>query len=635
MDVADPLDGGLTKGLTIESGGVVSQFHLDRLGSLRNSRGAACTEEEFLALLDYCRLGREEAQVSVDTGMHAFVAGDHIEHSHPVSILALATAVDGQSLTKECLGDELIWVPWRRPGLRLGLDLAEAQEDHPDATGAVLEGHGLVIWGTTSGETQQREVAVIQKVEAFLAERGRSDPFGPLVPGRLASPDADRHRRAAAIAPVLRGLASSDRPMIGHFTDSDDVLAFLASFEAPRLADLGSPYAELLSSTKSFPMFLDIGGDEPVEEVAAAARMLHADYRESYRDYYRCHATPDSPAMRSCDPTIILVPGVGMFSFGEDKRSARLTGEVYGSAIRVMAGAESLSAFAPVAEAERFLVEYGPFEEEHLRRLPQRKPLAGRIAVVTGAASGIGKATAQRLAAEGACVVVADRNAGDAELVASHLGADVAISTASDITDEGAVEEMMSTASLVFGGVDLVVNNAGLSISKPLLETDVTDWDVQHDVMARGSFLVAREAARVMISQGLGGDIVYIVSKNGVFAGPNNVAYGSAKASQAHQVRLLAAELGEHGIRVNGVNPDAVVRGSGIFASGWGAERAAIYGVEEEELGEFYARRTLLGKEVLPEHVAAAVFTLTAGALSRTTGTHIPVDSGMAAAFLR
>jgi rhamnulose-1-phosphate aldolase/alcohol dehydrogenase len=365
-------------------------------------------------------------------------------------------------------------------------------------------------------------------------------------------------------------------------------------------------------------------------------RELHAAYRADYAAYYERHATADSPAMRGADPAIVLVPGIGMFSFGPNKQTARVAGEFYVNAINVMRGAEALSTYRPIDESEKFRIEYWSLEEAKLQRMPRPKPLAGRIAFVTGAGSGIGKAIAHRLAAEGACVVVADIDSDAAEAVARELGGtDVAISVRADVTDEAQVADAFRSAVLAFGGVDLVVNNAGLSISKPLLETTVRDWDLQHDVMARGSFLVSREAARILIDQGMGGDLIYIVSKNALFAGPNNVAYGASKADQAHQVRLLAAELGEYGIRVNGVNPDGVVRGSGIFAKGWGADRARTYGIPEDKLGEFYAQRTLLKREVLPEHVAAAVFALTGGDLSQTTGLHIPVDAGVAAAFLR
>jgi rhamnulose-1-phosphate aldolase/alcohol dehydrogenase len=384
------------------------------------------------------------------------------------------------------------------------------------------------------------------------------------------------------------------------------------------------------------PLVLDLPTTAEPAGVEERLRELHTDYRESYSAYYDRHAEPDSPPIRGADPAIILVPGVGMFSYGKDAQTARVAGEFYVNAINVMRGAESLSTYRPIEEGEKFRIEYWQLEEDKLRRLPKPKPLATRVALVTGAGSGIGRAIALRLASEGACVVVADLVGESATGVAREIGnADRAIAVSMDVTSAEQVEAGFAAAALAFGGVDLVVNNAGLSISKPLLETTEHDWDLQHDVMAKGSFLVSRAAARVMIQQGLGGDIVYIASKNGVFAGPSNIAYGAAKADQAHQVRLLAAELGEFGIRVNGVNPDGVVRGSGIFAKGWGAQRAAVYGVAEEDLGAFYAQRTLLKREVLPEHVAAAVFALTGGDLSLTTGLHIPVDAGVAAAFLR
>jgi rhamnulose-1-phosphate aldolase/alcohol dehydrogenase len=383
-------------------------------------------------------------------------------------------------------------------------------------------------------------------------------------------------------------------------------------------------------------MVLDLPPTADLERVSARLRELHEAYRADYRAYYERHAMADSPAMRGADPAIVLVPGVGMFSFGANKQTARVAGEFYVNAINVMRGAEALSTYAPIAESEKFRIEYWALEEAKLARMPAPKPLATRVAFVTGAGSGIGKAIAQRLAAEGACVVVADIDPVSAEAVARELGgADTAISLTADVTDENQVAAAFQRAVLAFGGVDLVVNNAGLSISKPLLETTVKDWDLQHDVMARGSFLVSREAARILIDQAMGGDLIYIVSKNALFAGPNNVAYGASKADQAHQVRLLAAELGQFGVRVNGINPDGVVRGSGIFAKGWGADRARTYGIPEDKLGEFYAQRTLLKREVLPEHVAAAVFALTGGDLSQTTGLHIPVDAGVAAAFLR
>jgi rhamnulose-1-phosphate aldolase/alcohol dehydrogenase len=423
---------------------------------------------------------------------------------------------------------------------------------------------------------------------------------------------------------------------VGHYTGSDVVLEFLAREKLQPLAASGTSCPDHFLRTKVRPMVLDLPASAPLDRVAARLRELHAAYRDEYRAYYERHATPDSPPMRGADPAIVLIPGVGMFSFGANKQTARVAGEFYVNAINVMRGAEAISSYAPIDEEEKFRIEYWALEEAKLQRMPKPKPLATRIALVTGAGSGIGKAIAERLAAEGACVVVADLKADTAAQAAIGIGSrDVAVSVSANVSDEAQVAEAFQQAVLAFGGVDLVVNNAGLSISKPLAETTVADWDLQHDVMAKGSFLVSREAARIMRQQGMGGDIVYISSKNSVFAGPNNLAYGATKADQAHQVRLLAAELGEHQIRVNGINPDGVVRGSGIFAGGWGAQRAAVYGVPEEKLGEYYAQRTLLKREVLPEHVADAVFVLTAGELSRTTGLHIPVDSGVPAGFLR
>ncbi|MDX6228227.1 MAG: hypothetical protein QOI76_1617, partial [Frankiales bacterium] len=451
-----------------------------------------------------------------------------------------------------------------------------------------------------------------------------------------ALPQDERRARAAALFPLLRGLASTDRAQVGHFTDSATVLDFLAGAESPRLAALGTSCPDHFLRTKVRPMLLDLPTTATLEEAKARLVELHQAYRTDYAAYYDRNATPASPAMRGADPAIVLVPGVGMFSFGANKQTARVAGEFYVNAINVMRGAESVSSYRPIDESEKFRIEYWALEEAKLARLPKPKPLATRVAFVTGGGSGIGRAIALRLAAEGACVVVADRDAEAAAKVAAELGNDdVALAVGADVTSEADIAAGVADAVRAFGGIDLVVNNAGLSISKPLLETTVEDWDLQHDVMARGSFLVSKAAAGVMVEQGMGGDIVYISSKNSVFAGPNNVAYGATKADQAHQVRLLAAELGAHGIRVNGINPDGVVRGSGIFAGGWGANRAAVYGVEESKLGEFYAQRTLLKREVLPEHVADAVFALTGGELSQTTGLHIPVDAGVAAAFLR
>jgi rhamnulose-1-phosphate aldolase/alcohol dehydrogenase len=625
------------------TGSGLAVLRLDRLRALVDVYPGVDREDEMVAAFDYCLHGKGGAAPSIDTAMHGLVDAPHVDHLHPDSGIALATATDGEALTKECFGDRVAWVPWRRPGFELGLDIAAIAKANPQAIGCVLGGHGITAWGATSEQCEANSLEIIRTAERFLVERGRPEPFGAVVPGFEALPDDERRARGAALAPVIRGLASTDSPMVGSFTDADVVLDFCAREQLQPLAARGTSCPDHFLRTKVRPMVLDLPATAPLEAAVARLKGLHGAYRQDYAAYYDRHATPDSPAMRGADPAIVLVPGVGMFSFGANAQTARVAGEFYVNAINVMRGAEAVSAYAPIEESEKFRIEYWALEEAKLARMPKPKPLAARVALVTGAGSGIGKAIAHRLAAEGACVVVADLDGAAASAVVDEIAqatralkpTDVAIAVTADVTDAGQIEQAFAAGCLAFGGVDLVVNNAGLSISKPLLETTERDWDLQHDVMAKGSFLVARTAARILLDQGLGGDIVYISSKNSLFAGPNNVAYGAAKADQAHQVRLLAAELGEHGIRVNGINPDGVVRGSGIFAGGWGAKRAAVYGVPEDELGAYYAKRTLLQREVLPEHVANAVFALVGGDLTHTTGLHIPVDAGVAAAFLR
>ncbi|MGW7220462.1 bifunctional aldolase/short-chain dehydrogenase [Streptomyces sp. NPDC054826] len=641
----DPVTGGDVELMWVKGSGGdlgtltgdgLAVLRLDRLRALAGVYPGADREDEMVAAFDYCLHGKGGAAPSIDTAMHGLVDAPHVDHLHPDSGIALACAADGERLTAECFGDTVVWVPWRRPGFQLGLDIAAVKEAHPRAVGCVLGGHGITAWGDTSEECERNSLHIIRTAERFLADRGRPEPFGPVIEGYGALPDGERRERAAALAPYVRAVASQDRPQVGHFDDSAPVLDFLARAEHPRLAALGTSCPDHFLRTKVRPLVLDLPPAAPLDEAVARLKELHAAYREEYAAYYARHARDDSPALRGADPAIVLVPGVGMFSFGKDKQTARVAGEFYLNAINVMRGAEAVSSYTPIEESEKFRIEYWALEEAKLRRMPPLRPLAARVALVTGAGSGIGRAVARRLADEGACVVVADVNGDSAALVAEELGGpDHAVAVTVDVTSEEQIAAAFRSAVLAFGGVDLVVNNAGISISKPLLETTARDWDLQHDIMARGSFLVSREAARVMIAQGLGGDLVYIASKNAVFAGPDNIAYSATKADQAHQVRLLAAELGGHGIRVNGVNPDGVVRGSGIFAGGWGAQRAAVYGVEEDRLGAFYAERTLLKREVLPEHVAAAVFALTGGDLTHTTGLHIPVDAGVAAAFLR
>jgi rhamnulose-1-phosphate aldolase/alcohol dehydrogenase len=641
----DPVTGGDVELLWVKGSGGdlgtltaagLAVLRLDRLRALAGVYPGVDREDEMVAAFDFCLHGKGGAAPSIDTAMHGLVDAPHVDHLHPDSGIALATAAGGEKLTAECFGDRVVWVPWRRPGFQLGLDIAAIAAANPQAIGCILGGHGITAWGASSEQCEARSLEIIGTAAAFIAANGRPDPFGPVIAGYEPLPAAQRQARAAALAPVIRGLVSTDRPQVGHYNGTEVVLDFMSRAEHPRLAALGTSCPDHFLRTKVRPMVLDLPPDAPLEQVVTRLGELHAAYRAGYAAYYQRYARPDSPPMRGADPAIVLVPGVGMFSYGASKQTARVAGEFYLNAINVMRGAEALSTYAPIDECEKFRIEYWALEEAKLARLPKPRPLATRIALVTGAGSGIGRAIALRLAAEGACVVVADRDADAAAAVAAEIGGpDLAVACTADVTSEEQVAAAVAAAALAFGGVDLVVNNAGLSISRPLTETTVADWDLQHDVMARGSFLVSRETVRAMRAQRMGGDIVYICSKNSVAAGPDNLAYGAAKADQAHQVRLLAAELGGDGIRVNGVNPDGVVRGSGIFAGGWGARRAAVYGVEEKDLGAYYAQRTLLKKEVLPSHVADAVFALTGGDLSQTTGLHIPVDSGVAAGFLR
>ena len=620
-------------GTLTESGLAVLQ--LDRVRALKDIYPGVAREDEMVAAFDYCLHGRGGAAPSIDTAMHALVEANHVDHLHPDSGIAIATAKDGKALTKKIYGDRVVWVAWRRPGFQLGLDIAKIQAENPQAIGCILGGHGITAWGKTSKESEANALEIIKTAETYISKKGIKKPFGEKVAKFAALKPAARRERAAEIAAFIRGLASTDKPQVGHFDDSDAVLEFMGSAKLKKLGALGTSCPDHFLRTKVRPMILDLPGDADLEKVKARLAALHEQYRADYAAYYKKYATKKSPAMRGADPAIVLVPGVGMFSFGANKQTARVAGEFYINAINVMRGAEAISTYSPISDAEKFNIEYWSLEEAKLQRMPKPKPLATRVAFVTGAGSGIGKAIAERIVAEGGCVVIADLNLAAAKEVAENLGRDNAVAVSIDVTSEAAIKQALAEAVLAFGGVDLIVNNAGLSISKPLLETTQRDWDLQHDVMARGSFLVSREATRILLDQKLGGDIIYISSKNSVFAGPNNIAYSATKADQAHQVRLLAAELGEHGIRVNGINPDGVVRGSGIFAKGWGASRAKVYGVKEEDLGKFYAQRTLLKREVVPENVANAVIALTAGELSHTTGLHIPVDAGVAAAFLR
>jgi rhamnulose-1-phosphate aldolase/alcohol dehydrogenase len=626
------------------SGGDLGTLTVNGLAVLRTQAGRELVnvyqgverEDEMFPLWDFCRFGSGGAAPSIDTAMHMFVNAQHVDHLHPDSIIAIATAKDGRELTKRIFGDELAWVDWRRPGFELGLDMARIQKEHPKAVGCILGGHGLTVWADTSKECQERSLAVIKKAEDYITQHGKPDSLGAIRPAYTSLDERARHQKAFLLAPAIRGVASTDARMVGHFTDSEVVLDFIARDKLAQLAELGTSCPDHFLRTKIRPLTLDLPNDTSIQNLLDQLQKEHDIYRRRYAEYYQKYATPTSPPMRGSDPTVVLVPGVGMFTYGKDAFTARIAGEFYVNAINVMRGAEALSSYDPIPELEKFRVEYWELEEAKLRRLPPPKPLAGRIAMVTGGGSGIGKAIALALAAQGSCVCVADRDLAAAEKVVQEIAnEDNTLAVYMDVTDEASIDAAFETAVLKFSGIDILVNNAGISVAKSLLETTNEDWDRQHDIMPRGSFLCSRAATKIMVEQEMGGDIIYIASKNAVVAGPDNVAYGSAKADQAHQVRILAAELGKYGIRVNGINPDGVVQGSGIFSSGWGAQRAALYGVPEDELGAFYAKRTVLGREVFPDDVANAALALLGGALSKTTGLLVPVDSGVPQGFLR
>lgn len=637
----DPLTGEEVRVLYVKGSGGdlgsltetgVATLRLDRFSKLLDVYRGEEFEDEMVALFEECRFDLAGPAPSIDTAMHALVEKEHVDHLHPDSGIALATAVNGAEETKKIFGDEVVWVGWRRPGFQLGIDISKLQAENPRAIGVILEGHGITAWGDTSAECEENSLKIISMASEHLSSIG-GEPFGK----RVIQPIEETKRReiVSLIGPTVRGLASSAGYRLGTFSEQDSVLEFVSSEKLHALSSLGTSCPDHFLRTKVRPLVLEVDFDKDPDSLRTDMSALFEKYRLDYEAYYKQNAEENSPSMRGSDPAIVLIPGVGMFSFGANKQTSRVAGEFYRNAINVMRGAEAISSYQPISESEKFRIEYWDLEEAKLQRLPKPKPLAGQVALITGSASGIGKASAERLAAEGACVVIADLNIESATQVASELGADVAVGVQVDVSNEESVKRAFNEAVLAFGGVDIVVNNAGLSLSKSLAETTEADWDKQFDVMSKGSFLVSREAARIFAEQGIGGNIIYISSKNSVFAGPNNVAYASAKASQAHQVRLLAAELGEIGVRVNGINPDGVVAGSGIFAGGWGAKRAEVYGVKEEDLGKFYAQRTLLKKEVLPVNIANAVFALCSNDLSHTTGVHVPVDAGVPAAFLR
>lgn len=616
-----------------------ASLYTARLRALKNRYRGLAFEDDMVALFEHCLFDPKCAAPSIDTPLHGLLPFKHIDHLHPDAIIAIAASKDGEKIMRELWGDAMAWLDWQRPGFDLGLKLEAVVEKNPGLRGVILGGHGLFTWGETSYASYVNTLEVIEKAAAFLEENyGKRRPvFGGAA--TESRPEESRREKAAALAPLLRGLASSHRPMIGHFTDDARVLQFIHSRDLPRLAPLGTSCPDHFLRTKIRPLVLDLPENTPEEQVFARIEAQFEAYRADYQQYYERCKHPDSPAMRDPNPVVVLYPGVGMFTFAKDKQTARVASEFYINAINVMRGAEAVSEYVGLAEQEAFDIEYWLLEEAKLQRMPKPKPLSGRVALVSGSGGGIGKAIARKFAEEGACVMLNDVNAERLAAARTEFekafGRDAVSSTIMDVTDSKSIESAVRATVLAFGGVDLIVNNAGISISRPLEAHSEADWDKLYDILVKGQFLVSREAVKVMKQQRLGGDILNIVSKNALVAGPNNAGYGSAKAAQAHLSRLLAAELGADRIRVNSVNPDAVIADSNIWAGGWAEGRAKAYGVTVEELPAYYAKRTLLNAVILPEDIANACFAFVGGLLSKSTGNMLNVDGGIAMAFLR
>ena len=639
----DPLTGSETEVMWIKgSGGDIgtlkksgcAALYMDRLLSLTTVYRGLEYEDEMVELFNHCIFDLSSKAPSIDTPLHGFLPFKHIDHLHPDAAIAIAASKDGEQITKDLFDGQIGWVGWQRPGFDLGLQLKacldEAASRGVQLRGIMLGSHGLFTWGDTSYECYLNTLEVIEKCAEYI-ESKTANVFGG---ARMSSfSPEERIAKAASLAPVLRGFCSSHVQMVGHFSDDERVLQFINSYDLNRLAPLGTSCPDHFLRTKISPLVL--GSDVSVE----ALTPLFADYRQMYRSYYDSCKHANSPAMRDPNPVVILYPGVGMFTFAKDKQTARVAAEFYTNAINVMRGAEAISSYTSLPRQEAFNIEYWLLEEAKLQRMPKPKALSGRVAFVTGSGGGIGKAIAKKMAHEGACVILNDVNAdrlaeAKAEFV-GLFGKDVVSTVIADVTNQESIEAAMKQACLDFGGVDLIVNNAGISISKGILEHTQADWDKLYDILVKGQYLVSQAAIAVMRKQGLGGDIVNIVSKNAFVAGPNNVGYGSAKAAQAHMTRLLAAELGPDHIRVNTVNPDAVITDSNIWAGGWAEGRAKAYGITVAELPAYYAKRTLLNESILPDDIANACFAFVGGLLNKSTGNALNVDGGVAAGFLR
>ncbi|KFC18343.1 bifunctional rhamnulose-1-phosphate aldolase/short-chain dehydrogenase [Epilithonimonas lactis] len=615
----------------------IAGLYTERLRNLKNVYGGLADEDRMVGLFDHCIFDLESKAPSIDTPLHGLLPFKHIDHLHPDALIAVAAAKDSEAITKEIWGDTMGWVPWQRPGFDLGLQLEKCLADNPGIRGIVLGSHGLFTWGDTSYESYINSLEVIEMASEYIAKK--IEEKGQVFGGQKVEslPAEERKNKAAQIMPLLRGLASSENRMVGHFTDSDVVLEYINSNDLERLAPLGTSCPDHFLRTKIQPLVLTLDKNEDLSDSKAILEKLNPlfeQYRQEYKDYYETCKHPNSPAMRDPNPVIIIYPGVGMFSFSKDKQTTRVANEFYVNAINVMRGAEAISEYTSLPRQEAFDIEYWLLEEAKLQRMPKEKPLSRKIAIVTGAGGGIGQAIADKMVAEGAVVVFTDLNQEAAEAVTAKYSKDQAIAVQCDVTSEQGIADAFKETVLAFGGVDILVHSAGLAISKSLEDTTTKDWDLLENVLVKGQFLIAKSGTEIMKKQNLGGDIVNIASKNGLVAGPNNVAYGTAKAAQQHMTRLLAAELAADKIRVNVVNPDGVIVGSKIWEGSWAEGRAKANGISVEELPAFYAKRNLLNEIILPEDIANGVFACVA-ILDKTTGNIINVDGGMANAFPR
>jgi len=643
----DPLTGEDVEVMWIKgSGGDIGTLQRDglaglyvaKLKALKNIYRGLEFEDEMVALFYHCLFDINSKAPSIDTALHAFLPYKHIDHLHPDAAIAIAAAKDGEEIMRKIYGDDFAWIPWQRPGFDLGLKLEAAAIKNQNLKGLYLGGHGLFTWGETAHECYLNSLEAIEKASVFLkANEGlKRLVFG----GEKITPldEKGRKNQAASIAPVLRGLASSHARMIGNFSDDSRVLEFIDSEDLSKLASLGTSCPDHFLRTKIRPLILDLPKDTDLSDLDSVKNKIESAfeaYRVTYSRYYEDHKRESSPAMRDPNPVVILWPGVGMFTFAKNKQTARVAGEFYINAINVMNGAEAVSEYVSLPLQEAFDIEYWLLEEAKLKRQPKEIPMSRKVVLVTGGAGGIGKAIADKLAENGACVVITDVDEERAASACTTYKKDVAAYSAMDVTDKGSIDAAFKTACLEFGGVDIIVHSAGLAISKPLAETTDQDYDILMDVLAKGQFNVAQAGVRILRAQGQGGDFINIVSKNALMAGPNNVVYGAAKAAQAHMSRLLAAELGPEKIRVNSVNPDAVIEGSKIWEGAWAEGRAKAYNISVEELPAYYANRTLLKEIVTVEDIANAVFAYVGGLLNKSTGNMINVDGGISAAFVR